>query len=1248
MALPLLLKYLYNNGTDESIRRGKKIHNLGNIELLEYDALVNNVTFRIRDDIYATYNKVHVSHFNQEKNLSVRCSCPYNLGEICRHEAAALFRLQELIDKNLLGESELSYDQQHTVVKMKRLEVRLIKMLASPQDVDLAEEFLKTGKAKILEAENEKVDATITMQDKIFHIHIQKNEERNMDTGCDCGSTTSHPLCLHKTILFFQLAREKGPDFFDTIRNLDKEKNKLLSLYGYSLADDLEGKFTFSYKDGKPFLRILDTSIKRVQILPPRPAIEAPVQVETETMPPVLHSKKLGVVLRCDPKQYPYLQLNAVYGEADEDSDVFSAKAERLDLTKFLDTQAFTELEKNILFHLRKCMHSELDRFLTRNSPFSGIWENIIQVQDETLAPETKQMILEYLQPKYAKLFAALAIQKLAFFLEPHKSFVTGNFIPVTIGEEKIKPCFTVKQENRFFEISCNIKLPEGYYNITSNEMASPAIFKFHDRLYLWSQAEDILQVEKFLPEGKIQIPATEWKNTLEELILPLSKNYEVQFQQVEKEEWKGMEPGIRLELKERGDYLLLHVHFMYGDYKVKANDKEKLLYYKDNKLVIIHRNLEAEMAFMKRLEALHSHFKETDEFHTLALKGTEVLKNNWFFLFADAIKEMNIAVIGFETLKKFRFNTARPTTKIRISSNIDWFDAKVDIHFNGSPVKIADIKKALGLQQQYVQLEDGSLGILPEEWMKKYSLLFRVGEGKNEDLKLSRYHYSVIEDLYAQRDEDELQVQLDEKYQRLKDNYSISEVPAPAHLQNILRPYQVAGFHWLHYLNQVKWGGILADDMGLGKTIQALAYVEYFKSQQQSVKALVVCPTTLMFNWENEIQKFTPSLTHHVHHGGARDQSILLNEDVDIFITTYGTLRSDIRYFKEIRFDYIILDESQAIKNPASKIAKAVTLLKATHKLCLSGTPLQNNTFDLYAQMNFLNPGMLGSMEFFKQEFAIPIDKLGIKENKEHLRKLLFPFILRRTKEQVARDLPEKHEQIVYCEMGREQRTIYDAYRNEIRSKILGEVESQGVGKSQLSILQGLMKLRQICDSPAILNEEKKFPNYSAKLDELTREIAENIGDHKALIFSQFLGMLALIKGSLQEMGINFEYFDGSTSASERERAIKHFQDDKDCRVFLISLKAGGVGLNLTSADYVYIIDPWWNPTVEQQAIDRTHRIGQTKNIFAYRMICTDTVEDKILQLQEKKKALAADLITDDTGFVKSLTKDDIEYLFS
>jgi non-specific serine/threonine protein kinase len=539
-------------------------------------------------------------------------------------------------------------------------------------------------------------------------------------------------------------------------------------------------------------------------------------------------------------------------------------------------------------------------------------------------------------------------------------------------------------------------------------------------------------------------------------------------------------------------------------------------------------------------------------------------------------------------------------------------------------------------------------LGILPDEWLKKYSLLFRVGEGSKDQLKLSKYHLSIIDELYNGIDETEVMIRLEEKYDRLRSFNRINEVDPPSALSHILRPYQVAGYHWLNYLNEVGWGGILADDMGLGKTVQALSFIQRFKENNEKMTALVICPTTLMFNWENEIRKFTPNVSYKIHHGGERIRDKKIFEEHDVVITTYGTLRSDIKFMLETEFDYVVLDESQAIKNPQSKVTKAACLLNAKNRLCMSGTPLQNNTFDIYAQMNFLNPGMLGSIEYFRNEFATPIDKFGEKEHKEHLKKLLFPFILRRTKEQVAKDLPEKTETILFCEMEEEQRNIYDAYRNDYRDKILGVIKEQGIDKSQLTILQGLMKLRQICDSPAIMNEKEPLPNVSVKLEELGREITENIGNHKALIFSQFLGMLALIRGKLTELGVKFEYFDGSTTATERERAIQSFQKDDEVRVFLISLKAGGVGLNLTAADYVYIVDPWWNPAVEQQAIDRTHRIGQTKNIFAYRMICKDTIEDKILQLQEKKRALARDLVADDDGFVKTLTREDVEYLFS
>jgi non-specific serine/threonine protein kinase len=665
------------------------------------------------------------------------------------------------------------------------------------------------------------------------------------------------------------------------------------------------------------------------------------------------------------------------------------------------------------------------------------------------------------------------------------------------------------------------------------------------------------------------------------------------------------------------------------------------------DKLMILERDLAAERQLVGIIEQLHSGFIRPNEGNVLALKGAEVLKNNWFFLFIDTLKEKQIPLFGTEQLKQFKFNTAKPTTRLYISSNTDWFDAKVEISFGEQKVSIQDIKNMLMNKQQFVPLKDGSLGVLPEQWLNKYALLFKVGEGKADNLKLSKYHFSVLDELYQQRDEEELIFQLEGKFEKIREHYTIADVKPPAHLDPILRPYQASGFQWLNYLHDVGWGGILADDMGLGKTIQTLSFLQHLKEKQGKLLALVVCPTTLLFNWQNELKKFTPSLSFMIHHGGTRNKAKLSDQSVEVIITTYGTLRSDIKNFVEVKFDYVILDESQAIKNPTSKVTKAACLLEAANKLCLSGTPLQNNTFDIYAQMNFLNPGMLGSVEYFKHNFSMPIDKFDEKEQKEHLRKFVFPFILRRTKEQVAKDLPEKQEMVLYCEMGAAQRKIYEAYRNDYRDKLMGLVEEKGVQKAQLSILQGLMKLRQICDSPAIIKDET-YPNESVKLEELTREIVENISQHKALVFSQFLGMLGLIREALTKLGIDHEYFDGSSTIQEREKAIDRFQNDPNCRVFLISLKAGGVGLNLTAADYVYIVDPWWNPAVEQQAIDRTHRIGQTKNIFAYRMICNDTVEDKILKLQDRKRSLAKELISDEDGFVKSLTKEDINYLFS
>ncbi len=1254
MALPHLIKYVYTNGTDEVIRRGKKIHAIGYVELVEYDELLGSVTFRVKDDSYATYYKVHVQKFKDPKGMSLRCSCPYNLGDICRHEAAALLQLQELLDRNMLKAEDVVYDQRHTVVKMKYIDLKTIRLLCSPETLSEAEQYLRTNKANIEYAKDEMVKATVEMNDVAYKVVLRKNEERNFDTSCEYEDTT-HPLCLPKVIVLLQLLNAHGAHYFDTIRNWDNEKNKLLEAYGYTLSDDLKGKFEFAYKEGKPFLRVLDTTIKRInplQMNKPKPVpVAEPVAEATqaeEEQKVAGAAQRLGIVFNFNHKPYPGFLVEVVQGESDDEQKKFVSKVEKIDLSKFVNIEELNEEDKPLIPAIRRMQEPEVTKYLNRNSPFSGIWENIIHHETDDLPEETRLLVIEYLHPKLKKLFADVAVNPFVFYLNGHKPFKTENLKSVGIVPEPIIPFFKIAPKKTSYEITCWVKLNGKELEITDNQFNSSLLFFFEENLYLWQAAEDVEKIEPFLAKGHITISKSDWPQQLRTYILPLAKRYNVVFDNAIISSYKDGEPEKKLVLQEKGDYLVFQPVFTYKGFEVRTGDKDEIIVPDNEKVMIVHRDKASEQQFIDKLEALHSNFIKPDGSHNLVLKGVDVLRNNWFFLFVDAMKELKVPVYGFELLKNFRFNTAKPQTKIFISSHTDWFDAKVDIVFGDQKVSVAEVKKALVNKQQFVQLHDGTLGILPEEWIKKYSLLFRVGEGKQEHLKLSQYHMSVIDELYDNRNEEELFIQLEEKYDRLRGFKSIQEIDPPQHLQPILRPYQSFGFQWLNYLSEVNWGGILADDMGLGKTVQALSFLQHFNETRGRLNALVVCPTTLMFNWENEIKKFTPTLTYHIHHGGDRSREKERIKQFNVIITTYGTLRSDIKLFVENEFDYVILDESQAIKNPSSKVTRAAGLLKAKHRLCMSGTPLQNNTFDIFAQMNFLNPGMLGSIEHFRNEFAIPIDKFGEKEQKDHLRKILFPFILRRTKEQVAKDLPEKVETVLFCEMEDEQRKIYDAYRNDFRDKIMGTIEEQGIQRSQLTILQGLMKLRQICDSPAILNETEKFENHSIKLEELAREITENISDHKALVFSQFLGMLALIKEKLKELDVKFEYFDGSTSAIDREKAIQNFQNNVECRVFLISLKAGGVGLNLTAADYVYIVDPWWNPAVEQQAIDRTHRIGQTKNIFAYRMICKDTIEDKILQLQDRKRVLARDLITDDEGFVKSLTKADVEYLFS
>ncbi len=588
---------------------------------------------------------------------------------------------------------------------------------------------------------------------------------------------------------------------------------------------------------------------------------------------------------------------------------------------------------------------------------------------------------------------------------------------------------------------------------------------------------------------------------------------------------------------------------------------------------------------------------------------------------------------------------------KIEVSSGIDWFELRGAIQFGDSSAPLPALLAALKRKEDSVVLDDGSVGILPEEWLRKYGVLAGLGTDHGDHLRFGRCQAGLLDALLAAEPAASCDEVFERARARLRQFDGIAALDAPPGFQGQLRDYQREGLGWMQFLREFGFGGCLADDMGLGKTIQVLALLESRRQLRarsdcahEPRPSLVVAPRSLIFNWKQEAERFTPQLRLLDHTGIHREKSDGCFDSCDLVLTTYGTLRRDAAFFKDQRFDYLVLDEAQAIKNAGTASAKATRLLKGEQRLALSGTPVENHLGELWSLFEFLNPGMLG---------ASSVLKLGQGElrkpdpdARELLSHALKPFILRRTKAQVARDLPDKIEQTIYCELDQAQRRNYDQLRDHYRRKLLQKVEREGIGKNQIHILEALLRLRQAAIHPGLIDSSRRGES-SAKLEALLPHLEEVIEEgHKALVFSQFTSMLAILKPRLQEMKVSFAYLDGGTR--DRQAEVERFQNDPDCRLFVISLKAGGLGLNLTAAEYVFLLDPWWNPAVEMQAVDRTHRIGQTRTVFAYRLIAKDTVEEKVIELQNTKRDLAQAIITADNSLIRNLRPEDLALLLS
>lgn len=542
-------------------------------------------------------------------------------------------------------------------------------------------------------------------------------------------------------------------------------------------------------------------------------------------------------------------------------------------------------------------------------------------------------------------------------------------------------------------------------------------------------------------------------------------------------------------------------------------------------------------------------------------------------------------------------------------------------------------------------ELPNGEIAVIPSSWFINYSDIFSFAEEESRNggkIILKKHHVALANELQK---ENLVRLTLSEKLNKLRDFSTIDSYSTPNLFKGKLRPYQKAGYDWLRFLNEFNFGGCLADDMGLGKTIQALTLLAHVKEQTGGATSLLIMPTSLIYNWELEAKKFVPDLKLLIYTGPNRNKDGVDFKDYDLVFTSYGITRLDVDILAKFRFHYIILDESQAIKNPASIISKAVNTLSSQHRLILTGTPVENSTMDLWSQMNFINPGLLGGQNTFKKQFLQPIEKKQNEQKAAKLHVLIKPFVMRRLKSQVATDLPEKVTQVKYSTMTEEQEEIYENVKNYYRNKIINGTQVSGANNQQFTLLRGLTKLRQLANHPKLTDAD--YDAGSGKLEDIIHMIRSTVSEgHKVLIFSQFVKHLAIVKEFLEEEEIRFSYLDGRTK--DRQGQVDAFQRDPAVKVFLISLKAGGVGLNLTAAEYVFLLDPWWNPAVESQAIDRAHRIGQQKKVFTYKFITRNTVEEKIMALQAKKTALADGLIGKEESFIKSLSEEDISALLN
>ena len=1276
MPTPAQITKVLNNSCNQSIRdRGLALYQDGHVTIHELRIVGGNIS--VTAEVIGSHGTVY------EQNISIKnsklssdyCTCPYNWQGICKHTAAVLYQVK----------AELEGTKKQ-VIEGKIQRASDLQQRSTDQPFEIAFQETAEGEVEIdlSAAKNSGVwnraDSLMWSHQfdiKLFEDYMEVSVENQRAFRSPAGypvvtikpewstlilTVTSKPLKTVETLrveevlALMYITRDGQCDLFQLLEEKRRDTQMLRVAKTYGI-DDLRvarkylrinedyrrGREMILLKENMPTLMTLGQSVEEFPYLP-----------TSQFAQEVLNSQRA----KKDEKRLLFFYLYI-----EEKTFHFY---DLLTIVPFVST-----VKKDGTLHVNKATTYEdlpgYDQFATTQ------WQaELIEISRETSSNQFNEKLADSV-----KRLSSIDTKK---HFAANENLKQLKAIRELLQEHEEMPYFSdYAQHGRIstndlhgpirldfgHQISWELQYRDGLYELEpflsvgteKYRWSSPAINRIHfllfevDGLYYFFNSVHEASLLSAYAEGTQPFAATETTLPLllQNVVKPVSRLFEISFvdlpEAITHRYVNANSPRKAIYFKELDKTIYITPRVYYDEVAVELFDRGIGLDIDAHEIREVVRNEPLEAEFKAFMMAAHPHFDEQWEDGFLYLTFEEFIDNYWFHDFTGQCEAQGIEVYGFDEFEKLKYSPHKTKVMTNASSGIDWFDLKVTITVGDEQVSLKDVRKAILARQQYVKLGSGKLAVLPKEWVKRLSQYFRVGKVEKEGVKISKFQFNVLEEVFNDLDELQIVKEIRQKKARLRDFDEIKEVAVPE-INGTLRPYQQKGFEWLRFLHEYGWGGILADDMGLGKTIQVIAFIKSLVDQGMN-KHLVVVPTSLLFNWKNEIEKFCPSLSYLIYHGPDRERDHQVWEQYDIMLTSYGILVSDFTSFKGYTFDYCVLDESQAIKNPLSKRFKAALSIKANKRLVMTGTPIENNTFDLYAQMTFVNPGMFISTEQFRKNYSNAIDKEADQQVAAELNRVIAPFLLRRTKQLVAQELPPKVEDVIYCEMEPEQRKVYEAHRNAYRNDILGMIEENGLESSKLHILQALTKLRQICDSPALLKGEDQYGDQSIKIKELLNHVKEKTGNHKLLVFSQFVSMLQLVKAELDREEINYAYLDGQTTQKNRKKAVDTFQEDEETRVFLISLKAGGTGLNLTAADYVYIVDPWWNPAVENQAIDRSYRIGQDKKVIAYRMICKDTLEEKIMDYKARKQSVADALIKTDESIMKQITQEEMMALF-